>query len=288
MPNNIVMVSSAIPQNACGAVVFWDLAGKVKVSKLANAWEAVGGNAKDLPEPPSPLVALKRAMEATYSGRSWIVKPLTNQNGYAALERENEDDGKPVYRTKASAWLKNATGDELCFSSGMDGGYQDTVDIRYGTERLFYTNVELGAWLVEAVNKEMNGVPMRRDGRMYFVPRANMEVWRRLKAVMTTASPTSHLHEIPALESAEASAALADAMAAEVTAAAKELEEEMQSWQDGKKPHAKTYVDREARARSIEAKVVSYESIIGSSLATLRERMDKVAVAISRAAMMAE
>lgn len=288
MANNIVMVSSAIPQNACGAVVFWDLSGNVKINKLRGTWVAQGGDEKDLPDPPSALVALKRAMEATYTGRQWIVKPLSNESGYAALERESDENDKPVYRTKASAWLKDAAGSELKFSDGMDAGYMDTIEIRYVTERLYYTNIELGAWLVESVSRDMNGVPMRRDGRMYFVPRANMEVWRRLKNAMLTAAPLSKMHEIPALESAEASAALADAMAQEVATAARELEEEMKTWEDGKKPHAKTYADREARARQVEAKVASYEAIIGASLFTLRERMDKVAVAISRAAMMAE
>jgi hypothetical protein len=124
----------------------------------------------------------------------------------------------------------------------------------------------------------LHAVALRDSGGIYFVPRDGVKAYRVVKAALAGCS--SHvMHEIPALKSSEAIAAILDAISTEVQTEINTLDGALNLNEIG--PRAA--VNRREHLSALAAKVSSYEKLLGrplgdalAKIAAMSDRLSKV------------
>ena len=134
----------------------------------------------------------------------------------------------------------------------------------------------IGLWLAQKVMPALTAVPLRDSGGVYFVPK-DQQIALNLIAKVLEASSGHALHRIPAMRSADAVAAILDAIQAEAEKESAQLEADALS--DDLGPRA--FRGRIKVADALRAKVESYETLLGSNLDALKERIEKLRAALT-------
>lgn len=270
-----------------GQIVYWDYTGCGDVNRaaLATAWEARGGKDADLPSAVSPLVALRRSLMSVCEVSDPLIRPLrvgrggqegAKVEGWAVMRETHDANGRPVHTLRFTVEIQTVPlgGRKLHFDGDRAGYAHLMADIgaRLKYEMAHLTSAEMGSWLVRRAAAE-HAVSIRANGGVYFVPAPHEGGWAALKATVAEVRG-ARMHEIPAMDSAAAVASIMDALTAEVTTAADEMLEELQGLAENDPRKNQKVKNRAKVVGEIEAKVSGYETLLGTKMTALRERLD--------------
>lgn len=277
MSNTLGLVSvtdQAIPR--AGAVVFWRLSGGVSLAALSAAWVDTGLPAEWLPSAASPATALQRAMSELKGPRRLVVA-LPNRAGWV-LKRtvpvgQASDDTLDVeFTTELRVRLDE--NDALVLSPA---GHPDEGKVRsaFARELAELSSADFSPWLARLMLRRLDAVGLRDTGGVYFVPQHAMDDFGLVMSVLQTETAHS-ISTIPALKSADAVAAISDALAGEVRAAAADIEA---YFQEGKLQE-RAVAARVKKLHELEAKMGRYEALLGrkeveltTELVALRDKL---------------
>jgi hypothetical protein len=156
------------------------------------------------------------------------------------------------------------------------------ISAAFESYRLMLAHSDVSAWLIDMAYK-LGAVSLRESGGVYFIPRTNTSIWMKVAAALDAVG--SSVFTIPAMKTAEAVAAITDAITAEAAALSKSIEDEMEkTGEDALGSRAlKTRVNT---LEEMIAKVSTYEELIGRQL-EIRERVQRLSANVSAAALTA-
>lgn len=276
---SIVAVTSTVER--AGAIVMWTLRGATDLAALTTAWLAAGLDAGDLPEAPTPAVALRRAVnEAREKHR--FVRSMGKGGGFAIVK---EDEDLDAFKIEMKVRL-DPVGRLV-----IDGGSSDLrSEVREAFERggAELLTEDASAWLARLV-PSLDGVPMRDGGGVYFVPFAGLA---RLNTIVDAlrAATNHRVYRVPAINEDDDQSrsdvvqvildSIEDEAAAEIRG--------MQADLDAEKFGARGYEHRIERTDAVEAKVARYEALVGGKLDALRDRLQGLRAALTVAVVKAQ
>lgn len=259
-------------QSATGSVVYWQLSGVVELKKLRGAWLTAGLDEADLPPATSPKTALRRAMEALTDGQRVMLKNGSSPEWVGLYERIVEN-GKPKYVLQFEARLNSSDmfGDPvLQDATGQPVGEdsRDAVEIGFSKELRSIHHHDLSGWLVSAVRKH-EAVSLRESGGFYFVPRTSLDRWRVMTKAIESVTKCA-FWELPAMGSKQAAEAILDALTREVSEYVGGIDEQIG------KVGVRALASREREVERYEARIATYEGILGGKLDALRVKMGEL------------
>lgn len=267
----------AIPdlEKTAGAIVFWRLSGELDLEKLTNAWRAAGLDEDLLPASPSPLAALRRAVNEM-RGADRIIRPIKGAHGFAVLD-EVQRDGEFEYTRTLAVRVTSIGALRWDTASAAD---EELVTASYQRNLTSIMQSDVSAWFSDLMD-EVSAVGLRDTGGIYFVPAFAIDEWSRMVNAIRCAS--AHvIASVPALRSDEAKTAFLDAISQEAEASIAGMREELDGTL-GKR----ALESRVLRAEAVETKIAAYEDLLGGKLDTLRERVHTLRAELSAAAFKA-
>lgn len=278
MASQIVAVEQA--DASTGAVVFWALSGSLEVARLTETWAAEGLDTEWLLPVPSPVVALRRAVQAQVSRGQFTAE---HPDGGWVLVDEKKDDHALSYAVGLRFRLTPVEKDDeatvrvvelIDIPAHIDAAAAqstlDAVRAEFGMlRRGIVESVDVSSWLTKLLDKHLSSVALRESGGFYFVPRQSVETWGKIKRALGAVSAYK-LAEIPAMRSTETVAAVLDAVRRESDVALSEMENELNLGTLGNRGNA----NRIKACDVLKAKVVGFEKLLGLKLAEVVARID--------------
>lgn len=268
-----------------GLLSWWQLGGQVQLDNLAQLWTQAGLDEQLLPEPPSQVTALRRAIIQKYPKME--INSIPKTQGFAVSELVFKDvvgDVKPdpELRVFFKAWLEE---DVLRISHQYEDEAPALRRDLWQRMQLAQTVLEakdLSFWLVSQAEK-VGAVSLRPAGGVYFIPETHVATWQRLARCIETAS-TSTIHEIPALRTEKAVASILSALRSEIEGEVEKLEEYLQNGDPG----IRALTNRSDQTKAMLAKVAQYERLLGNNLAALADSVEAVHDKVQQAMLAAE
>lgn len=260
-----------------GAVVFWQLGGTVSLPELRSAMSREGAADELAPTGCSPEVALSRAVREQQASDVLVRKhPL---GGWAL-----------VHESKGVDHLEYAEGARFDLDAGgvavygaTDATLTERVNAAFARNLGSLSTTDISAWLVKLAEGAFNGVALRERGGVYFVPRDKVSTFRAIKLALASVQPECVVHEIPALKSAEAIAAVLDAVTREARAAIIELQGELN---DPQGVGTRAATNRVKQIDTLLAKIRGYETLLGRSFAETIDEIVKLQAAFGKSTTM--
>lgn len=287
---------------SAGAIVYWRLNGDVDHAVLTQLWEDAGLDKSFLPELPTPVVALQRAVAELRQGRTLVRAIATAKWGIVAEKAQEgsgtrtttstDENGVPVvvtiegqrasldYRHDLTITLspsKEQVVVETASGGAASPELQAQLQTSFEAHGLKLNSIDISSWLAKLAPR-CNAVVLRDMGGVYFIPPAPLVFWRRAVAVLRACS-AHRVFEVPAMRSEEAVAAILDAVTREAENTAKGMQEELDGAQLGKK----AVVNRQADCDKLEAKLTAYEKLLGCSLTTIHTQLGKLRANLAEA-----
>jgi hypothetical protein len=281
-------------EQRAGAIVWWRLSGNISHAALLAAWE---GGAADkhgrtlsnawLPGEPSARAALRRAVQSV-TGPRRLARPLPAGAGWALVEERPSKDNEKVLEHEV---VLTCAIDSACAMRGF-AKRPDAVPLggeiraEYERARTALDAGDIGSWLSDLVRSRLHAVALRDSGGIYFVPRSYVERYAQVRDVLRTCS--AHvLHEVPALRTEEAVAAILSALEDEAKAAVDDMVERIGRTGDealGKRGLA----SQVARLDRLRDKVAGYEALLGARVEGLREHLVELTATTTAAVLAAD
>ncbi|HEV3059600.1 MAG TPA: DUF6744 family protein [Vicinamibacterales bacterium] len=261
-----------------GCISYFRVASETHIDTLTAAWKKHGLDLKSLPTTPDDGVALGRAVKATSEKRR-LVRPLERRGAWAVVEETVEPGKTPTYRTLVT--VRGGAGPAIdCVAASTDEYTALVGAIRNGYDRARHVlaHVDISAWLITEI-RARGGISLRESGGVYFVPRDKAEEWQKVAAALDEAG--SSVFTIPAMKTAEAVAAITDAITAEAAAESAKIEADMEKTGD-EALGARALKTRVEALEAMLTKVGTYEELIGKQLA-VRERVTSLRANVSAA-----
>lgn len=278
---SIVAVSEKVEH--AGVILMWTLRGATDLGALTQAWADAGLDPEELPEAPSPEVALRRAMNELRE-KHRLVRPLGRGNGYA-LVRENAEGDDLDYEIELKVSLDKVG--RLTFTGG-DFEARDKVRELFDEHAKHVSPEDMSAWLVNRIPK-FDGVAMRATGGVYFIPHVHRPALDGM--VQAIRAATRHVfYRIPAIHEADDASrsdvvqAILDSIEAEAKAEAEAMEQDLANAKYG----ARGYQHRIERTDTVEQKIGRYEALVGGKLDGIRERLETLRANLAVAVMKAQ
>lgn len=273
--NDLVGVPDAGTSTA-GAIVWWALSGAVDVDRLRQAWEAAGLDPSNVPDAPAPSVALRRAVHELSESRR-LARPLEGRKGYS-LVAERASGETLDYAQELTATVDD---DGILSIAPWDHTLASELRAAYHRNREALTIPDISKLLIDFCDA-LGAVGLRERGGMYFVPNAKVNAYRAAARVLRAVS--SHVcYEVPAMRSAEAVAAILDAVKREAAQAQAELEAILDAAEVGERGLRSKVRDVEA----LERKVAAYEDLLGESMPAIHTRLSDLRARLAEAAIVA-
>ena len=269
----IVAVTDA-QADIAGAVVLWRLGNEVSIAALADAWRAAGLDEKLLPNDPTPAAAMVKALRE-HDGTRVLVRPL----GRDAWSLVNETVAGETLTYEQIVTVKLVKDVPV-----FDPPNHPIVDKLHHDFEHFcqvYTLRELSLWVTERV-RGLKAVALRDTGGAYFIPRDGVPFYAKMREILGGLNSECILHQIPAMQSKEAIAAILCELQIESDAEIAEIEKELGSGEELGKRAIGT------RVRSCDAlreKIESYERLLGQSLTSLHSRLETLQGGLTAAAL---
>lgn len=282
---NVVAVNDA---KEAGAVCWWRLSGTVEHDSLKAVWETLGLDTDLLLNDTTPAAALRRSMHYFHKGRV-LVRALGKGAGFAVVHETVDDALDMHHRVLMNARLVRQDDDNelLTFTPGVDGEVNEKlaaeIRARYEHALSTYSVDDISNWMSSVLLPAVNAVGLRDKGGIYFVPRTSIDTWRNMVTAIREVS-SHQVFEMPALSSAEAIDAILDAVSREAQEAAERMEVELIE-EDLSVTALKNRVAKLDKALN---KVTKYESLLGTNLDTLRERMTSLSAQMAAAIFTAQ
>jgi hypothetical protein len=245
-----------------GAVTYWTLAEWTNVEKIHDSLVDLGLD-KFVPSPPTPAVALRRALVDVFRKRNKLVRPL--KHGRFAVVDETRKGDDLDYAVELRAEANN--GDVLDFQPA-DHPAEAAVADAYARLRLRAPALAVSSSL-SSIASHLRGVRLRDTGGVYWIPEAGLETWRKVATAFEEASSSGRTM-VYRLRTAVDDAA--------VTAVAAAIEKEVEDAVDEIKGKIRDQVRPTALKRRVEEtealqdKIDRYEKILGRSLQHLRDK----------------
>jgi hypothetical protein len=252
-----------------GAISYWRLSGAINLARLSAAWGTQSLDPKLLPTPPGDEVALGRAVR-DQAERRRLVRPLEKRGAWAIVAETAKDD-RIDFKTLARVYYDKPEGSEIGTprfvreeaTSDMYEALVTNIRGAYERHRGELESNDISGWLVK-LGYRLDVVALRDTGGIYFVPRQNVDIWRRVVAAIESVS-SHRVFKIPALRNSEAIEAITEAVTAEAVAIVDRLEAELALTGDD------ALGDRALKTRAAEcsallSKVNGYEALLESRL----------------------
>lgn len=267
-----------------GAVSYFRCSTDTDLTTLATAWAKAGLDAKLLPSPPKDEVALGRAVNAQAEKRR-LVRPLERRGAWAIVEETVQPGATPTYRTLVTVKSVNGSPQVLLANGTPAEWAQIDTAVRgaYAHHRNMLAHSDVSAWLIDLAYAN-NAVSLRESGGVYFIPRPAVDFWMKVAGAVDASG--SSVFTIPAMRTAEAVAAITDAITAEATAMAQTVEDELMKTGDealGKR----ALNTRVETAMELLKKLSTYEDLIGRQL-DIRKRVETLSANVTAAALTAQ
>lgn len=267
-----------------GAIVWWKISGPTMVAALSATWADMGLNEDLLMSPPTPGDALRRALaihaRTTKAGKQLVSSTGVENHYVVVLETPNATQDDVDHETIAKASVDKQDG------LTVSGAYRITDVLRadYVANLTTFNGEQISQWLSGTLLPAINAVSLRVGGGLWFVPATHLEQWRTMVGVIQAVS--AHVvFSIPALSTErEAIAGILDALSTEADQAAQKMEDELINQDLG----PKALQNRMARLELVTLKVQSYEEMLGTSMETLRARLDHLNAQMAAAILTAQ
>lgn len=269
---NLIAVQGHIEE--AGAIVWWRLNGGLNHTDLTEAWKSLGLREDLLPNIPSLENCLRRVVQG-HQRKHYRVRPT--QVGWAFVEEAPTDTGDDLnFRTD----LKVRIDGEAVVCDPPAHPMASLIAAETGFQRSELAAQDCGTWFVSLV-RSLQAVPLRDGGGVYFIPRSHLNVWHVMVDAVRKVS-AHHVSEVRALKSHEAVAAITDAVNRDAEQVFKTITDEIQAHMSGESPLGERAVEtRQTRLRELSSKLETYESLLGTRLGALRDRMEQVVGALA-------
>lgn len=263
-----------------GLIAWWQLGGQIELEALASAWAFAGLAEDDLPNPPSELVALRRAIKGSFPKLE--VVPLPRTAGFAAGDMEFEEvEGEkpdPVFRMQFKAWMEDGvlrlTGPRASFE------IKRTLWNELQKAQGILEATDLSTWLVKQASG-FGAVALRSMGGVYFIPATHVQLWRQVAQCIESCSK-SVLYEIPAMRTEKAVAAILAALRNEVESEVQHMEAALLEGEMG----VRALANRQEHVKALLSKVGQYERLLGANLQAIASAVESVQDKITQAMLM--
>lgn len=274
---DLIAVSS---MNGVGAIVFWRLSGLVNYPAFVSAWIGAGRDPDELPPAPTSAVALRAAL-TDLEGPHTLARAMPTRGEWAVVD-ERVVGGQLEYTTALTVCVHPNGSIRTTYAEDDDSGRSEKLIAAYKHFSRHLSPAMMGSWLVAQVEK-CGGVRLKDTGGVYFIPRWRLAAWQRLATAVMGVSSHEML-EIPAMSSAEATAAVTAALVAESAAALDSVQAQI----DGGALGSRALETRVWECGLVAAKLRTYEVNLGIQLESLRDRAEALQVQISVAVLAAE
>jgi hypothetical protein len=278
----LLIVESA---NTAGCVTYFRISSEVKLDTLAAAWLAAGLAAEALPTPVKDEVALGRAVNDQAEKRR-LVRPLARRGAWAIVDETVVQGQSPTYRTMQIVEFVQGCPTWRC----VDATVSEHVVIMNAISTAFHSHCntlahhDISSWLLD-IAAGLGAVSLRESGGVYFIPRAGVERWNKIAGAVE-AGGAGTVFRIPAMRTAEAVAAITDAITAEAAGLSQAMEDELMATGDdalGKR----ALNTRAGTAIELLAKLSTYEDLLGRQL-DIRNRVEQLSANITAAVITAQ
>ncbi len=277
---DVVAVTGGIAPEAAGGLVWWRLSGAMRVEAVRTAWEDAGLDPDEAPKPPSPQVALARALRAQ-AGPRRLVRPL--EGGDQLVVDEAPLGGGLTWQPIAQLRLgeQGPTAITLRGQAGLE--VYDAVQDAFDKALHEVATEDLSPYLARKV-MAFDAVALRDTGGFYFIPRARMAGWQAVVGALRRCSREHMIASVPALAGDEAALAVLDAIHVEVSRLCESIYTEIEEAVLG----PRGLRTRAERAQAAAEKLAAYRQLLGERVDGLAERVDTLKASITAAVLVAD
>lgn len=248
-----------------GIVVFWSAKEADRV-RLEQGLTDIGLE-KFLPEQRTAFAVLKDALSVAFQDRDVLVRALANREGLTVVE-ESKGLSKNEYAHLFSALINEKT-EIIHFTE--DNPRIPAVQEQYQKHRHILHPSSVTNMLVE-ITDHFGGTALRPGGSIYWLSEVNLGKWKRVTEQVEAASPGTRVYMLRVGYDEDMTKAVTDAIAAEILAETKIIEEEIVSGDIGKR----AVESRQKTSNALREKVKTYESILAATLPRLHDALDRV------------
>lgn len=260
-----------------GLVTFWGLSEFSNRERLRAGLELAGWG-KETPSPMENVTALKHALSEVYTGSRYLIRPLSNRNGFAVMHEERGDEENQVKQVVSAKIGENGL---VLFGDQTAVHMVEAAYARY-LGRVIATQVSSA--LVRILHG-MGGIRLRPSGSIYWLHGSKAEEWQAVCQAIEGAAEGGHSTGYTIAHNLDANAitAVQDAIIHEVNTEAKRLSDIILSGEVGER----AIKARKAEAAELQKKVEQYENILGVGLQHLKKTLDDVSQTNAVAALLA-
>jgi len=276
--------------NMAGALVCWELPSeRADASELAVAVGSTG--LKYLPSPPTPGAALQAMVAKQCQDRNQLVKSTdqnpdgSNRVAYSVYPRQKVAgrDGFVAEWTVGHTVVDLGGGvldPQLAFTENVPVEVMEELLTLWPHYLNTLGSTEISGYLVELVKGAFRGVPPMGGSGTYFIGPEEVGVWKSLREALKPFGVS--LHHLPAMRGSDALQFVAASVERYIQDSQAELEADLQKYQelqsqpaaDAKKTkrlQERTLRDRSEKVQRQLDLVQHYESVLGTSLQSLRD-----------------
>lgn len=258
-----------------GAVVFWQIGGVVSLDKLRDALTTEGLGERHMPEGCSAKVALTRAVTELRT-RDVLVRQHPTEDGWALLPRQEGE--KLAFAETARFYLD---GDEIKFEGSVSESDVKIVRDAHALCHGQLTVADVTSWLTDLfATHTIKAVSMKDNGGLYFVPRPELETFRKISRALKSAAPACSLYEMPAFRGTDAVAAALDGVTREARQAIADLTAELNQPEGVGARAARNRVDQ---ITVLLDKIRGYEILLGRSFEDVIAQIEALSVRFEKA-----
>jgi hypothetical protein len=271
--NLIAIQDHEINKQAVGRIVFWQLAGSVNRTRLAETLHNAS-TAATPPEEVSPGVAVHRAVETVARANSGEARQLTRGVWAIVGKGEAQETGTTLgsiaYAVKSKARVA-----PLPSGIAVEGEHEAALVNAFAEAKAALSPQDVSVWLTKQLEL-LGAVALRETGGFYFVPQDVIFAWEEIATAVKLAS--SHkLYAVPALKSQDALDAILGAVTLDTQAACAEASRDLGTL--GKRGLA----TREGELSALVQRASRYEAILGKKLDTLRVAIEETRASVATA-----
>lgn len=259
--------------NQRGAITYWKLGGLTEPEPLANAFQQLG-----LPHRPVARTwqqALKSAL-ADVKNRNQLVRPLQDKdkNGYTLVTEErgsrvNDYDCDVSVAIDDDGWIQVHCGviDESALRD-KTRYYKRLLAARSVTDTL-----------VDILVKTCDGIALRPNGGVYFVPHQHVALWRSVCEAVAKAGNDNHLTVAELEINHDTLRDIRNAITEEIDQFAAECEKLAEDGTAGKR----AVENRTKQAMDMINRIERYEEFLDETLGQCRSHVNRIAGSLEQA-----
>ena len=284
---------------SAGKIVMWALSGPTNRTELQDAWDLEGLPSSLKPSDfTQPALSLQNALRELARGKRSLVRPLRQRGAWCVIDEvvfdSDVEDGEAAvtgedleHTTSYKAWIErttNSTGASTIHLrlKDADDATSDAVHDAFTKHREHMAANTFSAWLTKVIEDCTAAVKIRKSGGVYYVPEDRVPVFDSIVSAITTANPQHVFHTITAMKADNCVATVLDAVNREAAELVDAIENELDTGDLGKR----ALNSRRGNLAKLGDKLASYETLLGSRLDDIKNRLEDVDVALGEAILL--